>query len=340
MQRSDFFFDLPTDLIAQYPLEFRTNSRLLYINSSEQFQDQHFFDLPNLLSPGDLLVLNDTKVIPARLFGHKVTGAKVEIFIERILMDNKVLALIKASKSPKIGSQLYLENGIGITVLKRINEFFELQFDYADSIYKLLQEIGHVPLPPYIKRSDNQLDDKRYQTVYAQELGAVAAPTAGLHFDEKMLEKIQAMGVNTAFITLHVGAGTFSPIRVTDIKQHTMHSEHIKVSAQVCEQVKATHRCGKRVIAVGTTCVRALETASASGEIQAYEGETRLFITPGYQFNIVNTLITNFHLPESSLLILVSAFIGKKTISSAYEHAIKQKYRFFSYGDAMFINRS
>jgi len=337
MPRFDYSFDLPQHLIAQHPLESRTSSRLLYMNACEQFQDYFFIDFPNLLIPGDLLVFNNTRVIPARLFGHKATGGKIEIFIERVLDEKRVLAQLRASQSPKPKTQLYLEKNINATVLQHWDNFFEIQFNDPRSVYDILQTIGHIPLPPYIKRTDTQMDSARYQTVYAAQPGAVAAPTAGLHFDGDMLEKIQALGVEIAFITLHVGAGTFAPIRVDDIRQHTMHAERLHVSPQVCEQVKATRARGGRVIAVGTTSVRALETASTEGIIKPYDGETRLFITPGYRFISVDALLTNFHLPESTLLMLVCAFAGKSQVLAAYQHAIAQKYRFFSYGDAMFV---
>jgi len=337
MQRSDFSFELPKDLIAQFPLESRTGSRLLYMHPSVQFQDHHFIDFPSLLAPGDLLVFNNTRVIPARLFGYKQTGGQIEILIERVLDDKRVLAQLRASQSPKPQTQLYINDEISITVLQRINNFFELEFNGPRSASDILQAVGHIPLPPYIKRTDTQRDKRRYQTVYAQKPGAVAAPTAGLHFDEAMLEKMRAIGVEMAFLTLHVGAGTFAPIRVNDIRQHTMHAERLQVSAQVCEQVKTTRARGGRVIAVGTTCVRALETASTEGTIKPYDGETRLFITPGYKFVSVDALLTNFHFPESSLLMLVCAFAGQSKTLAAYQHAIAQKYRFFSYGDAMFV---
>jgi len=338
MQRSDFSYDLPEHLIAQHPLYSRTGSRLLYIDSlARQFQDRHFGDFPSLLSPGDLLVFNDTRVIPARLFGRKSSGGKIQILVERVLDDKRALAQIRASKAPKPGTQLYLEGDINVIVLRRLSNFFELQFDDCRSVYDILQAFGHIPLPPYIERADNHEDSSRYQTVYAHNLGAIAAPTAGLHFDEAMLEHIQALGVEKAFITLHVGAGTFTPVRVDDINQHTMHAEYLHVSAQVCEQVKATRARGGRVIAIGTTTVRALETASADGVIKPYDGETRLFITPGYHFVSVDALLTNFHLPESTLLMLVCAFAGQAKILAAYRHAVAKQYRFFSYGDAMFV---
>ncbi|MDM8559529.1 tRNA preQ1(34) S-adenosylmethionine ribosyltransferase-isomerase QueA [Candidatus Parabeggiatoa sp. HSG14] len=339
MQRSDFSYDLPEHLIAQHPLSSRTDSRLLYIEPhTNQFQDRYFVELPNLLSPNDLLVFNDTRVIPARLFGHKASGGKIEILIERILEDNQVLAQIRASKAPKLNTQIYLENNVRVLVLRRVENFFELKFDDSQSVYDILQSVGHIPLPPYIRRTDTLTDNNRYQTVYAQKPGAIAAPTAGLHFDEAMLERINILGIETAFITLHVGAGTFAPIRVNDIRQHTMHAERLHVSNHVCEQIKATRARGGRIIAVGTTCVRALETASASGTIKPYDGETHLFITPGYRFHSVDVLLTNFHLPESTLLMLVCAFAGQEKILTAYRYAVSQKYRFFSYGDAMFIS--
>ncbi|MDM8568638.1 tRNA preQ1(34) S-adenosylmethionine ribosyltransferase-isomerase QueA [Thiotrichales bacterium HSG1] len=331
MQRTDFNFYLPKKLIAQHPIESRVASRLLNVS---QFQDLQFTDFTCLLTPKDLLIFNDTKVIPARLFGYKSSGGKIEILIERILPNNRALAQIKASTSPQPDSKLNLGDNIEVTVLQRNATFFELQFN--DSIHTILEKIGHIPLPPYIKRVDNVTDISRYQTVYAQQLGAVAAPTAGLHFDKNMLNKIQAMGVKMTFITLHVGAGTFSPMRVNDINQHVMHSEYLEVSPQVCKMVNETRANGGRVIAIGTTSVRALETASTSGRIEPYTGETRLFITPGYKFISVDALLTNFHLPESTLLMLVCAFAGYSKILKAYRHAVEQQYRFFSYGDAMF----
>ncbi len=337
MQRTDFSFDLPEHLIAQNPTESRTSSKLLYVN---QLRNLKFIEFTSLLSPKDLLIFNDTRVIPARLFGHKASGGKVEILIERILSDTKALAQIRSSKAPKSNTKLHLANDIEVTVLQRVNNFFELQFNESKSICDILEAVGHIPLPPYIKRVDTKSDSNRYQTVYAQQSGAVAAPTAGLHFDKPMLEYIKTMGVKAAFITLHVGAGTFVPMRVNDISKHTMHSEYLELSAEVCELVKATRANGGRVIAVGTTSVRALETASASGVIEPYTGETRLFITPGYKFISVDALLTNFHLPESTLLMLVCAFAGHGTTLKAYQYAIEQQYRFFSYGDAMFINNA
>lgn len=338
MQRTDFSFDLPKHLIAQHPLDSRTGSRLLYIDPhSGEFKDHYFLDFPNLLAPGDLLVFNDTRVVQARLFGHKLSGGKVEILVERVLENNRALAQLRANKSVKPGTQLYLEGENIVTVVRRVENFFELQFDGL--VLDILQTSGHIPLPPYIQRTDTFDDIIRYQTVYARQAGAVAAPTAGLHFDEAILEQIDTMGIEKAFITLHVGAGTFTPIRVDDLSQHTMHTEHLHVNSQVCEQVAATRARSGRVIAVGTTTVRALETASVDGVIKPYDGETSLFITPGYRFHSVDALLTNFHLSESTLLMLVCAFAGTDQILSAYRHAVAQQYRFFSYGDAMFVTR-
>lgn len=339
MQRSDFSYHLPELMIAQYPPELRTGSRLLAIDAATgNYQDLQFMDFPSLLLPGDLLVFNDTKVMPARLFGHKPSGGKVEILIERFLDEHRVLAQLRASKLPKPQTLLYLEGGVMVTVLQRVEQFFELQFEGTQPVAEILQTIGHIPLPPYIKREDSPLDRSRYQTVYARQLGAVAAPTAGLHFDEAMLERIRAMGIEMAFVTLHVGAGTFAPMRVEDVRQHIMHAEFVKVSATVCEQVQAARRRGGRVVAIGTTSVRALESASVTGEIKPFQGETRLFITPGYRFRSVDALCTNFHLPESTLLMLVCAFGGQEEVLAAYRHAVAQGYRFFSYGDAMFLS--
>ena len=339
MQRTDFTFDLPDNLIAQHPPTSRTSSKLLFIDpDTNKFKDLSFLEFPQLLNPKDLLVFNNTRVIPARIFGHKASGGKIEILLERILNKNQILAQIRASKTPKPNTDLYLDSDIKVTVLQQLDNFFKLEFHDTRSVYEILPEIGHIPLPPYIKRTDTPIDKERYQTIYASKLGAVAAPTAGLHFDTTMIQQIQNMGIETTFITLHVGAGTFSPIRVNDISQHTMHAEYLQVSQQVCEQIQATRARGGRVIAVGTTSVRALETATDNGIIKPYQGETRLFITPGYKFQSVDALLTNFHLPESTLLMLVSAFAGQKQVLAAYRHAVAQQYRFFSYGDAMFMN--
>ncbi len=340
MKRTDFQFDIPVELIAQFPSEQRTASRLLSLDSRHgSLEDMQFIDLPSLLQPKDLLVFNNTKVIPARLLGQKDSGGKVEVLVERVLDDQRVLAHIRSSKSPKSGRHLILEEKLKVEVLGRHDALFELYFDHEDTVTELLEKFGRLPLPPYIEREVDKNDLERYQTVYAEHTGAVAAPTAGLHFDQAMLDTIKQLEIETAQVTLHVGAGTFQPVRVDDIKTHQMHSEQINVSSEVCEQVRATRARGGRVIAVGTTSVRALESASSAGHIEPFSGETDIFIYPGYKFRSVDALITNFHLSESTLLMLVSAFAGRENIMSAYHHAIKQQYRFFSYGDAMFITK-
>lgn len=341
MKTSDFRFDLPEELIAQYPSEQRSASRLLALNGSDgTLQDLQFTDLLRLLNPDDLLVFNNTRVMPARLLGQKDSGGKVEVLVERVLDNERVLAHVRSSKSPTTGRKLLLEGQLEVEVLGRHEALFELRFIDSQSVVETLEAIGRLPLPPYIEREVDRADLERYQTVYAQNTGAVAAPTAGLHFDEAMLERLEQAGIETAALTLHVGAGTFQPVRVEDIRSHQMHSEVIEVSEQVCNQVKATRARGGRVIAVGTTSVRALESASQSGEIAPFEGETDIFIYPGYEFRSVDAMVTNFHLSESTLLMLVSAFAGREHILNAYQHAIEQRYRFFSYGDAMFITRN
>ncbi|MDG1687709.1 MAG: tRNA preQ1(34) S-adenosylmethionine ribosyltransferase-isomerase QueA [Gammaproteobacteria bacterium] len=340
MKLTDFKFDCPTELIAQFPTPDRTASRLLSLNGETgEYLDQKFTDLIKFLRPGDLLVFNNTKVIPARLLGHKDSGGKVEVLVERILDEHRVLAHIRSSKSQGKGRRLLLEDKLNVEVLGRQGALFELFFHHDELITTLLEQVGRLPLPPYIDREVAENDAERYQTVYAEELGAVAAPTAGLHFDQAMLDKLSELGFETAQITLHVGAGTFQPVRVDDIQTHQMHSERIEVTEQVCEQVKRTKARGGRVIAVGTTSVRALESASQSGQIEAFNGETDIFIYPGYDFKQVDAMITNFHLSESTLLMLVSAFAGRENILQAYRHAVERQYRFFSYGDAMFITR-
>jgi len=340
MQRTDFQFDLPAELIAQFPSDQRTASRLLSLDgASGDITDLHFLDLPSLLQPNDLLVFNNTKVIPARLLGQKDSGGKIEVLVERVIDEHRVLAHVRSSKSPKIGRRVVLEEVLELEVLARHDALYELYFHGDLSATQALEEYGRLPLPPYIERDVDKEDLERYQTVYAQHIGAVAAPTAGLHFDETMLAKIEALGIETAQVTLHVGAGTFQPVRVDDIKTHQMHSERIEVTSEVCEKVKATRARGGRVIAVGTTSVRAIESASHSGKIEPFSGETEIFIYPGYEFKSVDAMITNFHTSESTLLMLVSAFAGRDNIMSAYQHAIEQKYRFFSYGDAMLITR-
>jgi len=338
MHRTDFHFDLPDELIAQYPLERRGDSRLLCLErNSGELDDRLFADLPDLLSPGDLLVFNDTKVIPARLYGHKETGGRVELLIERLLEPRRGLAHIRASKSPREGSRLMVgEENAELRVIGRKGDLFEV-FSPKLELMDLMNRCGHVPLPPYITRTDDKLDLQRYQTVYAERPGAVAAPTAGLHFDDRMLGLLAARGINSARITLHVGAGTFQPVRADRLEEHVMHAEYIEVGEDVCEQVKATREGGGRVVAVGTTSVRALESASASGRLIPFRGDTRLFITPGYGFRSIDALITNFHLPESTLLMLVAAFAGYRESMEAYRHAVARRYRFFSYGDAMFL---
>ena len=302
-----------------------------------QFMDKRFTDLPALLEYGDLLVFNDTRVIPARLFGHKQSGGKVEVMVERVLDDETLLAHIRASKAPKPGTRLVLEQAIDCLMQAREGDLFVLQQD-GGSWLELLERYGHVPLPPYIKRADVDADRERYQTVYASNPGAVAAPTAGLHFDNQMLETLQRQGVELARVTLHVGAGTFQPVRGEDIDSHVMHAERIDVTAAVVDAVAQTRQRGGRVIAVGTTVVRSLETAAQSGQLLPLHGESTLFIKPGYRFKVVDAMLTNFHLPKSTLLMLVSAFAGTRLIREAYTHAVAQQYRFFSYGDAMYIN--
>ena len=343
MRRSDFQFELPSELIAQYPTEQRPASRLLHLQADTgQIMDRQFSDFPSLLQPGDLLVLNDTRVIPARLLGQKDSGGKVEILVERLLGADQLLAHVRASKSPKPGRRLLFDEGVEAEVVRREGDFFVLKFrDGGQSeanVAAILDRLGHMPLPPYIEREDITADRERYQTVYARQQGAVAAPTAGLHFDEPMLQQLQQQGVETVFVTLHVGAGTFQPVRVDEIGEHQMHSEWMQLSDEVVQAVRNTRARGGRVIAVGTTSVRCLETAARDGELAAYTGETDIFITPGYRFRVVDALLTNFHLPESTLLMLVSAFAGHDNIMRAYRHAVAERYRFFSYGDAMFIN--
>ena len=302
-------------------------------------QDRRFDELGSLLEPGDLLVMNNTRVIKARLAGRKQTGGKVELLVERIVDARRMLAHLRASKSPRVGSTLLIDEGVEVLVCGRRDDLFELEFQLESgrTVAALVEEVGRLPLPPYIRREPELLDEERYQTVYAREDGAVAAPTAGLHFDAAMLEELRDAGIGTAFITLQVGAGTFQPLRSDDIDAHVMHSEFVRVSEEVCEQVAETRSRGGRVVAVGTTSVRALESAAAGGELAPFEGDTRLFIKPGYGFRCVDALLTNFHLPESTLLMLVCAFAGFDTVMGAYRHAVAEGYRFFSYGDAMFL---
>ncbi len=344
MQRSDFSYQLPDELIARYPTEQRDGSRLLVADGAAQtIAHRQFTDILDELQAGDLLVFNDTRVIPARLFGRKASGGRIEVLIERVLSADRALAHVRSSRSPKAGARLQItadEHSESVCaeleMLGREGALFDLKAVDGD-LLSLLNRVGHMPLPPYIDRADTETDQERYQTVYAKQDGAVAAPTAGLHFTEQLLQQSLDKGVEHAFVTLHVGAGTFQPVKVDNILEHPMHSESIVVNERVCEQVRATRERGGRVIAVGTTSVRSLETASASGELCPFTGESQLFIYPGYRFHSVDAMITNFHLPESTLLMLVSAFCGREFMLEAYQAAIDERYRFFSYGDAMFL---
>ena len=335
---NDFDYLLPDELIAQAPLDRRTDSRLLQVQPS--LADLHFADLPSLLTPGDLLVFNDTRVMHARLFGTKDTGGQVEVMIERPLGSHEALAQIRASKSPKPGTRLHLEEALDVEVLGRAGEFFHLRFPDTDDLVALLERHGRLPLPPYIERAAGNTDESRYQTVYARNPGSVAAPTAGLHFDEALLARLASQGVNSAFVTLNVGAGTFQPVRAHDLSEHRMHTEAYFVPEATVDAIATTRAAGRRVVCVGTTSMRALESAARSGPLQAGKAESDLFILPGYDFQVADALITNFHLPKSTLLMLVSAFSGMETIRRAYAHAIEKRYRFFSYGDAMFLTRT
>ena len=339
MNVSDFDFELPQELIAHYPMPERTQSRLLCVGGQDgQIQHKHFADIIDLFNAEDLLIFNDTKVVPARLFGNKVTGGKLEILFERIVDQYTFLAHVRSSKSPKEGSKIILEGGVELTMKGRQGALFILSAPESIEVFDLLQQFGHIPLPPYIERSDEHSDLDRYQTVYADKPGAAAAPTAGLHFDQVLIEKLKDKGIKTSCVTLHVGAGTFQPVKVDDVEDHIMHSEWINVSAETVELVRSTRAAGGRVICVGTTSVRSLESASQTGELKPFIGDTDIFIYPGYEFKSVDALITNFHLPKSTLLMLVSAFSGQETIKNAYEQAIQERYRFFSYGDAMFLD--
>jgi S-adenosylmethionine:tRNA ribosyltransferase-isomerase len=338
LQRSDFDYDLPETLIAQSPLSQRTASRLLHLDKKGQCHHRHFNALEQLLKPGDLLVLNNTHVIKARLFGHKATGGKLEVMLERITDTHTAWAQCKASKSPPVGSTLTLDNET-LTVTARDGDLFQLHIDSDCDWMTLTERAGKLPLPPYIQRDPNDEDDTRYQTVFSKIPGAVAAPTAGLHFNQVLLDALKAQGIRIAYVTLHVGAGTFQPVRTENIAEHRMHAEWLKVGTEACEAVRNTQKNGGRIVAVGTTAVRALETASQDGQIKPYAGESRLFLYPGKSFYCVDAMITNFHLPQSTLLMLVSAFAGRDAIKQAYAHAIKEKYRFFSYGDAMFLEQ-
>jgi len=338
VKRSDFKFDLPQELIAQQPPPHRGDSRLLRVSRrSGELSDHAFCELVEFLDPGDLLVFNNTRVIPARLLGHKDSGGKIEVLLERIVDEHNCLAQVRSSKPLKPGGKIILQDGSELNVVGREGKFFRLAIR-GELLSALVDRVGHVPLPPYIERADTDEDRRRYQTVYATRPGAVAAPTAGLHFDEPMLKALEDRGIRRASITLHVGAGTFQPVREEHIENHRMHAEYLEVSQLVCDAVQQTRADGCRVIAVGTTSVRSLETAAADGALKPFSGDSRMFIYPGYEFRVVDGLITNFHLPESTLLMLVSAFAGVETLRIAYRHAIAERYRFFSYGDAMLLS--
>lgn len=341
LRLADFDYDLPPALIAQQPLASRSASRLLAVDGI-QLADRSIADLAQLIQPGDLLVMNDTRVLHARLYGVKDSGGRIEVLVERVTDEHEVLAQIRASKPPRPGSVLHLEDALNVTVLARQGEFYHLRFPGEENVIELLERHGRLPLPPYIERSAAAADESRYQTVFAREHGSVAAPTAGLHFDDALLAALQARGCRIAYVTLHVGAGTFQPVRVENLAEHHMHRERYILPQATVEAIEETRRKGGRIIAVGTTTLRTLESAALNeqGDLQAGAGETELFILPGFQFRVVDRLLTNFHLPKSTLLMLVSAFAGIDNIRHAYTHAIEQGYRFFSYGDAMLLTRA
>lgn len=346
MRTEDFDFYLPDTLIAQHPTSDRTASRMLHVNGMDgSLHDEAFSGLPNFLNTGDLVVFNDTRVIKARLFGQKLTGGNVEVLIERVIDQHTAYAHVRASRAPKIGTQLQLSDAFNAEVTARHDDLFELRFLSDISVLDLLEQHGALPLPPYITHTATSEDEERYQTVFSKHLGAVAAPTAGLHFNEAMLAQLKQKGIDIAYITLHVGAGTFQPVRVDNINEHIMHSELYNISQATIDMIATTKKRGGKVTAIGTTALRALESAARvsatnpTGNLQAGSGETNIFITPGYHFNVVDRLFTNFHLPKSTLLMLVSAFSGMDTIKKAYAHAVTEQYRFFSYGDAMLIEQ-
>jgi S-adenosylmethionine:tRNA ribosyltransferase-isomerase len=340
MRLDDFDYDLPGELIAQHPPQSRGESRLLHLDGrSGALEDARFGDLPWYLRPHDLLVFNDTRVVKARLLGRKATGGQVEVLLERILDANHALAQVRASHPPGEGAQLHLAGDLTATVIGREGEFFRLRFEGTAPVFEVLERAGTVPLPPYIDRPPDVVDEDRYQTVYAREPGAVAAPTAGLHFDAAMLGRLRVAGAETAFVTLHVGAGTFQPVRVLHVAEHQMHSEWYEVPEKTVAAVQQARALGGRVLAVGTTTLRALESAARGGELQPGRGDTNLFILPGFRFRVVDRLLTNFHLPKSTLMMLVAAFGGLENIRRAYRHAVEARYRFLSYGDAMLIER-
>ena len=345
MKVSDFHYDLPDELIAQYPPEQRAASRLLAVPKEGDMKDGMIVDMLDNLNAGDVMVLNNTKVIPARLYGKKDSGGRIEVLLERITGQHEFIAQIRASKAPKVDQHLVIDGdeSVSLTVKGRDNSFFIIESNQKGSLFEWFEKVGHMPLPPYIERSDEQQDMDRYQTVFAEHQGAVAAPTAGLHYDESLLEKIKAKGVSIHTITLHVGAGTYQPVRVDSIDDHIMHSEYIEVDKTVCDAIINAKESGNKIVAVGTTVVRSLETAANAAQenlIEPFTGDTDIFIFPGYEFKVIDALQTNFHLPESTLLMLVSAFAGYDKIMTAYHYAIEQQYRFFSYGDAMYLERA
>ena len=338
LKKSDFDFDLPPELIAQSPLAERSASRLLVLDvPARACHDQHFRELPQFLRRGDLLVFNDTRVLPARLYGRKESGGAVEILIERVTGAHEATAQLGVSKKPKEGARIVLADGSHARVLGREGGFFHLRFESPEPLERLLPKLGEMPLPPYIARAADASDAERYQTVYAREPGAVAAPTAGLHFDQPMLDALRAQGIDAGYVTLHVGAGTFQPMRAESVHEHVMHREWLNVGAELVEKIRATRANGGRVVAVGTTVVRALESATCDGQLHPFAGETQIFIFPGYRITSIDALLTNFHLPQSTLLMLVSALAGREFVLEAYRHAVRERYRFFSYGDAMLI---
>lgn len=346
MKVSQFSFDLPPHLIAKFPQPERTSSRLLGLDGKDgSLSDGNFVDLLEKVNAGDLMIFNDTRVIPARVFGKKESGGKLEVLVERMQDEHTVLAHVRCSKSPKPGSTIILDGDIKVTMVARHDALFELRFEDPRNVLDILENVGHMPLPPYIDRPDQDSDKERYQTVYNKNPGAVAAPTAGLHFDDVMMEQLKAKGVQVGFVTLHVGAGTFQPVKVDTIEEHVMHKEYIEVSQEVSDLIKATKAAGKRVITVGTTSMRSLESAANKAlengnNMAPFYGDSDIFIYPGYEFKVVDAMVTNFHLPESTLIMLISAFAGYDHVMKAYQHAINEEYRFFSYGDAMFIEKA
>lgn len=341
MHLNDFNFELPSELIARYPLAKRSASRLLCLDKKQkELAHRQFSAIIDLLEDGDLLVFNDTRVIPARLMGYKSTGGMVEILVERILDDQRILAQVRASKPLRLGSHVALSQSLLLEVVDRNNQFYVLRYnDLNRSILEMIESIGEIPLPPYMNRNPEEADKERYQTIYAKHKGSVAAPTAGFHFDDEVMEKLQAKNIDMGYLTLHIGAGTFAPVRVEKIHEHKMHAEYLEISTELCTKIVAARARGKRVISVGTTSLRALETASQSGSIQPYRGETSIFIYPGYEFRCADALITNLHLPRSTLLMLVCAFGGFDKVMHAYREAVNQSYRFYSYGDAMWVEK-